>query len=85
MDNSFSEFVYEVENIIDEMLIVLLSAGAIIVSVYTIFFTSNNVDFIEFGRIIEPWIVMLALMIIGRELWMINTKLGQYLDSEGEE
>lgn len=81
----FSRFVYEAENIVDELVIVLLSVGAITVSVYTFFFSSQNVDFIEFGRIIQPWIVMLALMIIGREMWMINNKLEDYLEAEGEE
>lgn len=85
MDQKFSEFVKNVENLIDELVIALLSVGAIIVSVYTIFFSSQNVDFIEFGRIIQPWIVMLGLMIIGRELWLINDKLGRYLESKGEE
>lgn len=85
MDMKFSEFVKEAENLIDELVIALLSLSAIIVSVYTLFFNSQSVDFIEFGRIIQPWIVMLGLMIIGRELWLINKKLGAYLEAEGEE
>lgn len=85
MDMKFSEFVKETENIVDELVIALLSLSAIIVSVYTLFFSSQNVDFIQFGSIIQPWIVMLGLMIIGRELWLINKKLGVYLEEEGEE
>jgi hypothetical protein len=85
MDKKFSEFVYELENVVDELVIALLSVSAIIVSVYTIFFNSQSVDFIEFGRIIQPWIVMLGLMIIGRELWLINNSLDRYLEREGEE
>ena len=85
MDKKFSEFVHELENVVDELVIALLSVSAIIVSVYTIFFNSQSVDFIEFGRIIQPWIVMLGLMIIGRELWLINNSLDRYLESEGEE
>jgi hypothetical protein len=84
MDKKFSKFVYELENVVDELVIALLSVSAIIVSVYTIFFNSQSVDFIEFGRIIQPWIVMLGLMIIGRELWLINNSLDRYLESEGE-
>ncbi len=84
MDKKFSKFVYELENVVDELVIALLSVSAIIVSVYTIFFNSQSVDFIEFGRIIQPWIVMLGLMIIGRELWLINNSLERYLETEGE-
>lgn len=79
-DKGFHEFVYEVENMIDELVIVLLSVGAITVSVYTIFFNSGNTDFIQFGSIIDSWIIMIALMIIGRELWLLNRNVTSYLE-----
>ncbi|QGA80818.1 hypothetical protein [Candidatus Nanohalobium constans] len=82
---NFRDFVYKAENIIDELLIVLLSLGAITVTVYTMFFTSQSYDFIEFGRIIFPWLTMLGLMIIGRELWIMNRKITAYLEQQGEE
>ena len=78
--NKFHEFVYEAENIVDELVIVLLSVGAIAVSVYTLFFNSTSVDFIQFGNIIDSWIVMLGLMIIGRELWLLNRNISSYLE-----
>jgi len=81
-DQKFHDFVYKAENIIDELVIVLLSVGAITVSVYTMFYTSQNINFIEFGRIIFPWITMLGLMVIGRELWIMNRKISAYLEGE---
>jgi len=78
----FRNFLYKAENIVDELVIALLSLGAILVSFYTIGFSSQAVDFYEFGRIIFPWIVMLGLMIIGRELWVLNRKLSSYLEGE---
>ncbi|MEF8880270.1 MAG: hypothetical protein V5A72_00365 [Candidatus Nanohaloarchaea archaeon] len=81
----FSDFVYNVENIVDEFVIVALSLGAITVSVYSLFFYPESVDFIQFGDIIAPWIVMLGLMIIGRELWIMNKKLNSYIQQQGEE
>ena len=81
-NQKFHDFVYKAENIIDELVIVLLSVGAITVSVYTFFFSSQNVDFLQFGRSIFPWITMLALMIIGRELWILNQKISAYLDQQ---
>ena len=79
-NKKFHEFVYEAENIIDELVIVLLSLGAITVSVYTLFFNSTSVDFIQFGNIIDSWIVMVGLMIIGRELWLLNRNISSYLE-----
>ena len=81
-NDRFHDFVYKAENIIDELVIVLLSVGAITVSVYTFFFSSQNVDFLQFGRIIFPWITMLGLMVIGRELWILNRKISAYLDQQ---
>ena len=79
-ENKFHEFVYKAENIVDEIVIVLLSLGAITVSIYTLFFTSSSIDFIQFGNIIDSWIVMLGLMIIGRELWLLNRNISSYLE-----
>ncbi|MFB6100360.1 MAG: hypothetical protein ABEK16_03730 [Candidatus Nanohalobium sp.] len=81
----FRNFVYKVENIVDEFVIVALSLGALTVSVYSLFFVSNGPNFIEFGRQIFPWIVMLGLMIIGRELWIMNRKISSYLESESQD
>ena len=84
--NKFHDFVYRAENIVDELVIVLLSVGAITVSIYTLFFSSQNIDFIQFGRIIFPWITMTGLMVIGRELWLMNRHISSYLEYEqGEE
>ena len=87
MQKDFRNFIYKVENIVDEFVIVALSLGALIVSVYSLFFVSDTPNFIEFGRRIFPWITMLGLMIIGRELWIMNRKVSAYLDNEmkGEE
>jgi hypothetical protein len=82
---SIGEFMKNVENVVNELVIVLLSVGAITVSIYSLFFASDGVDFIQFGRIIFPWITMLALMIIGRELWLANNAIQSYIEQEGEE
>ncbi|QKQ98881.1 hypothetical protein GKQ38_05160 [Candidatus Nanohaloarchaea archaeon] len=80
-DTKFHEFVYEIENILDELLIAFLSFGAIVVSVWTLQRT-QGLTMSSFGDIIQPWIVMLGLMIIGRELWMMNRNLEEYLRRE---
>ncbi|MFP4038357.1 MAG: hypothetical protein ACLFTA_01080 [Candidatus Nanohaloarchaea archaeon] len=79
-----SRYVYEFENVLDEFVIVLLSLGAISVTGWVLFASSFNYDIMEFGRVIEPWITMLALMIIGRELWLMNRRVSRYLDEAGE-
>lgn len=76
----FHEFLYDVENILDEFLIGVLSFGAILVTVYTLAYSGQTVTMMSFGKIIEPWITMLALMIIGRELWIFNRKFDGYLN-----
>ncbi|MFB6158285.1 MAG: hypothetical protein ABEJ95_01345 [Candidatus Nanohalobium sp.] len=81
----FRNFVYEAENVVDELVIVLLSLGAIAVAVYSMFFVSQGPNFIEFGRVIFPWITMLGLMMIGRELWILNRKITHYMNREGEQ
>lgn len=85
MDKTFKDFVYNVENLVSDMVIALLSVGVIVVSIYSLFFSSQNVDFVEFGRIISPWIGMVALMIIARELWILNNQFGKFLEMKGDE
>lgn len=82
-DTRFHDFLYEVENILDELLIAFLSFGAIVVSVWTLQRT-QGLTMSSFGDIISPWIVMLGLMIIGRELWLLNRNIEEYLERKGE-
>jgi hypothetical protein len=81
----FHEFLYDVENILDEFLIGVLSFGAILVTVYTLAYSGQSVTMMSFGKVIEPWITMLALMIIGRELWIFNRKMDNYMEQLVEE
>ncbi len=80
--SKFHEYLYEIENLVDEFAIAFLSFGAIVVLINAIFFT-ENVGFLSLGDLIYPWIVMLALMIIGRELWLLNRNLRAYME-QGE-
>lgn len=73
---SFSEYMYNIENMVDEFVIAFLSFGAILVSIWTVFFSTEGVGMLTFGRVIEPWITMLALMLIARELWLMNRHNG---------
>ena len=82
-DTKFHDFLYDVENILDELLIAFLSFGAIVVSVWTLQRT-QGLTMSSFGDIISPWIVMLGLMIIGRELWLLNRNIEEYLERKGE-
>lgn len=82
-DTKFHDFLYEVENILDELLIAFLSFGAIVVAVWTLQRT-QGLTMSSFGDIIQPWIVMLGLMIIGRELWLLNRNIEEYLERKGE-
>ena len=82
-DTKFHDFLYDVENILDELLIAFLSFGAIVVSVWTLQRT-QGLTMSSFGDIISPWIVMLGLMIIGRELWLLNRNVEEYLERKGE-
>ena len=81
---SFREYVYRIENIIDEFAIIALSVGAITVIVWSLFFASRDYTVLEFGRNIYYWIGMVAMMIIARELWQINHKMRVYLERQGE-
>jgi hypothetical protein len=80
-----SRYLYEFENVVDELVIVVLSLGAISVAGWVLFASNLEYDIIELGRVIEPWVTMLALMIIGRELWLMNRRISHYLDSESGE
>ena len=80
----FREYVYRIENIVDEFAIIALSVGAITVIVWSLFFASRDYTVLEFGRNIFYWITMVALMIIARELWQINHKFRIYLERQGE-
>lgn len=78
---NISRYLYELENVVDEIVIVILSLGAISVAGWVLFASNLGYDIIEFGRVIEPWITMLALMIIGRELWLMNRRISHYLEN----
>lgn len=80
-----SRYLYEFENVVDELVIVVLSLGAISVAGWVLFASNLEYDIIELGRVIGPWVTMLALMIIGRELWLMNRRISHYLDSESGE
>lgn len=82
-DQKFHEYLYEIENWLDEFAIAFLSFGAIVVLIYEIFFmSSQGLSFQSLGITMEPWITMLALMIIARELWIMNRH--NQSQSEGE-
>lgn len=75
---SFSEYLYNIENLVDEFTIAALSFGFIVVTIWAFFFAAGDVSLIEFGRkVVDPWITPLALMIIARELWLINRNMGE--------
>jgi len=77
----FRNYSYKVENILDELVIVILSVGAIVVATWTIMSAPEEATILSFGERIYPWITMLALMIIGRELWLMNRKISHYLEN----
>lgn len=84
-EQKFHEYLYEIENWVDEFAIAFLSLGTIVVLVYEIFFVSiqgQGLNFQSLGITIEPWITMLALMIIARELWIMNRR--NQIQGEGE-
>jgi len=83
-DKKLHRYLYEVENYLDELVIAVLSFGAIFVSTYILFVSPGSVSFLDLGNTIEPWITMLALMIIGRELWLIKKAVYENWDLNGE-
>ncbi len=80
MRDRISVNLYELENVLTELVIIALSLGGLTVAGWILFASSLNYSVIEFGNIIQPWVTMLALMIIGRELWLINRKFSYYLE-----
>ena len=71
-NRKFHEFLYGIENVVDEFVIAFLSFGTIVVLIWSIFFSAENVSMMSLGNLIQPWVTMLALMIIARELWLMN-------------
>lgn len=82
-EKKFHEFLYQAENFMDEFAIAVLSFGAVFVTIWAFFWAPQDIGFISFGKIIEPWITMLALMVIARELWLMNLH-NRKQASEGE-
>lgn len=71
-------YLYNVENWVDEFVIAFLSLGTIVVFLYTVLPTGGNtVSMYSLGERMYPWITMLALMIIGRELWLMNRHMAE--------
>ena len=83
-DKKLHKYLYEVENWLDEVVIAVLSFGAIFVTTFVMFISPGEISFLHLGNTIEPWITMLALMIIGRELWLIKNAVYQKWEIEGE-
>lgn len=79
-DKKFHQYIYEVENWIDEVVIGFLSFGFIVVMIDLLLYQTQNYSFITLGDAIFPWITMLALMIIGRELWLLNRSVREHLE-----
>jgi hypothetical protein len=79
-DKRFHEYVYEVENWLDEVVIGFLSFGFIVVLIDLLFYQSQNYSFVTLGEAIYPWVTMVALMIIGRELWLLNRSVRHHLE-----
>ena len=71
-EKKFHHYVYEVENFASEFAIAFTSFGAIFVLLFTILDTATNFNWTTMGYEIEPWITMTALLLIARELWVMN-------------
>jgi hypothetical protein len=78
--NKITRYLYELENIATELIIVVLSLGTVAVTGFVLFSSSNTYSITHFGNIIDSWIFMLAGIIIARELWLINRKLSHHLE-----
>lgn len=78
-DKKFHEYIYDVENWLDELVIAFLSFGIIVVLIDLLLYQSQNYSFITLGDAIFPWVTMTALMIIGRELWLLNRNIRHYM------
>lgn len=82
-DKKLHKYLYEIENWLDEVVIAVLSFGAIFVVTYQ-FVTLDGMSFGSIGRTVFPWVTMLALMIIGRELWLIKNAVYRKWELDGE-
>lgn len=72
------KYLYNVENWVDEFVIAFLSLGTIVIFLYTIFPGGGDaVSMYSLGERMYPWVTMLALMIIGRELWLMNRNMAE--------
>ena len=80
----FEHYMDNIENTVNEFVIVVLSFGAIMATLDTVT-NGAQYDWVSFGRILFPWVSMLALMIIARELWLLNTKVTHYLKEQSGE
>lgn len=77
-EKKLHKYLYNVENWVDEFVISFLSLGTIVVLLYQVFPTQGNVTSMHsLGEAIFPWVTMLSLMIIGRELWLINRNMAE--------
>lgn len=78
-EKKLHKYLYNVENWVDEFVIAFLSLGTIVVLLYTISPTGQGdvVSMYSLGERMYPWVTMLALMIIGRELWLMNRNMAE--------
>lgn len=79
-DKKFHQYIYEIENWVDEVVIGFLSFGFIVVLIDLLFYQSQEYSFITLGDAIFPWVTMIALMIIGRELWLLNRSVREHME-----
>ena len=82
-ERKLHRYLYQVENWLDEAVIAVLSFGAIFITAYVMFIAPGEISFLDLGNTIEPWVTMVALMIIGRELWLIKNAMYENWDVEG--
>lgn len=82
--DKFDHYMNNIENTVNEFVIVVLSFGAIMATLYTVM-NGTQYDWISFGRILFPWVSMLALMIMARELWLLNNNIRHYLKEQSGE
>lgn len=82
--DQFEHYMDNIENTVNEFVLVVLSFGAIMATLYTVT-NGAQYDWVSFGRILFPWVSMLALMIIARELWLLNNKVEHYIRQQSGE
>ena len=82
--SKFKRYMHDVENSVNEFVIVFLSFGTIMATLYSLK-DIGKYNWVEFGSILMPWVVMLGLMIIARELWILNNKVTHYLEQQSGE